>query len=213
MKIEKTFKRLEGTQTIETVMDTLEINKKKAIYYIHRLRKKNYVKTKRLSNNRRVYNISFENRLKNINYYEIINKHSPIKITTPFLHNVYGKEPSLEETLIFAIKTHSLRTILASLALFKKIKDWSKLYQLAKRDNLEREVGALYDLSRKFMLTKRMTKRFRNNALPKAGCRWTDIIPKLRSDHFKVIEKKWKVYLPFNQKDLEAYKKQQIIKR
>ncbi len=207
MKNEEILKKLEGIQTIETVMDALGINREKAIYYIYRLRKRGYVKTKKLSNNKRVYNISFENRLKGTSYYEIINKHSPIKISTPTTYKIYGKEPTLEETLVYAVKTQSFRTILAALVLFKKIYDWVSLYQLAKKNHIERQVGALYDIARKIMLTRRMTNRFRNNALPKEDYQWRYVISELKSDDFKNIEKMWKIYIPFNKKDLEAYKK------
>src|SRR3989344_3582566 len=117
--------KLAGIQTLESVMDILEVDKKMATYYIHRLRKEGYVKTRRLSNNRRVYRISIDNKLGGKSYYDIINQYSPLKISTPIIHKIYGKEPTLEETLIYAIKTKSLRTILASLALFKKISSWA----------------------------------------------------------------------------------------
>ena len=205
MNIKELLRKLEGIQTIESVQDILRVNKEKAIYYIHRLRTEGYIKTKKLSNNKRVYNISFENRLKGADYTEIINKNSPVKIIKPETYKIYGKEPSLEETLIYAIKTGSLRTILASLSLFKKINDWKKLYYLSKKNHLERQVGALYDLSRKLMRTRKMTQRFRNNALPKKDYNFVYIIPRLKSRDFKEIEERWKVYLPFNNKDLEAY--------
>ena len=108
MEKNELLRKLAGIQTIESVMDILEVDKKMATYYIHRLRKEGYVKTRRLSNNRRVYNISLDNKLGGKSYYEIINQHSPIKISTPVIYRVYGKEPSLEETLIYAIKTKSL---------------------------------------------------------------------------------------------------------
>src|SRR3989344_3706090 len=133
METEVLLKKLEGVQTIDSASNILKMSKEGAIYYIFRLRKEGYVKTKRLSNNKRVYNISFENRLKGTSYFEIINKYSPVKIATPITYKIYGKTPSLEETLVYAIKTGSLRTILASLALFKKIANWSELYQLAKK--------------------------------------------------------------------------------
>ena len=206
MKNKFLLRELEGIQTIASIIDILHITKEKAIYYVYLLRKKGYVKTKRLSNNKRVYNISFENRLKGSSYYEIINQHSPIKIATPQIYRIYGKKPSLEETLIYAIKTSSLRTILASLALFKKISDWSELYTLAKENHIEKQVGALYDLARKFMKTRKMTKRFKTNSFPKKNCAFEYIIPDLKSKDFKEIENIWKVYLPFNKGDLEAYK-------
>lgn len=207
MKTSQLLQKLGGIQTVETVMDTLNVSRDKAIYYIHRLRKRGYVKTKRLSNNKRVYNISFENRLRGTSYYEIINKHSPVKISTPKTYKIYGKEPTLEETLVYAIKTQSFRTILAALVLFKKIDNWVSLYQLAKKNHIERQVGALYDVARKVMLTKRMSDRFRHHALPKENHEWRYVVPGIKSDDFRDIEKVWKIYLPFNKKDLEAYKK------
>ena len=206
MKTEKLLKELAGIQTIQSVMDILKVDKKKAIYYLYRLRKKGYIKTKRQSNNRRVYNISLENKLGGKSYYEIINQYSPIKIATPIIYKIYGKEPSLEETLIYAIKTKSFRTVLASLALFKRIDNWTELYNLAKENHIERQVGALYDLARKIMRVRRMVKKFRNNSLPKEGFKFGYVIPELKSKDFKEIEATWKIYLPFNMEDLEEYR-------
>jgi hypothetical protein len=200
------LKKLEGTHNIESIMETLGVDRSKAIYYIYRLRKQGYVKTKRLANYRRLYNISFGNKLGGTSYYEIINKYSPIKITSQEIYKVYGKEPSLEETLVYAVKTQRLRLILASLALFKKIEDWSELYRLAKANHIERQIGVLYDMSRQIMRTRRMTKRFQNFALPKRDTSFNYIIPGLKSKDFTDIEKVWKIYIPFNKSDLEDYK-------
>lgn len=200
------LQKLAGIQTIESVMDILKVDKRMAIYYLHVLRKDGYVKTKRQSNNRRVYNISLDNKLGGKSYYEIINQYSPIKISTPIIHKIYGKEPSLEETLIYAIKTKSLRTILASLALFKKISNWVELYHLAKENHIERQVGALYDLAHQIMKVRRMANKFRSSALPREEYKFEYVIQELKSRDFTEIEKVWKIYLPFNKKDLEEYR-------
>ena len=105
-----------------------------------------------------------------------------------------------------AIKTKSLRTILASLALFKKISNWVELYNLAKENHIERQVGALYDLARQIMKVRRMTNKFRRSALPKEEYKFECVIPELKSRDFTQIENVWKIYLPFNKKDLEEYK-------
>jgi len=206
MKNIELLKKLVGVQTIVSVMDILNVNKKMAIYYLHRLRTEGYVKTKKQSNNTRVYTISIDNKLGGKSYYDIMNQYSPIKISTPVIHRIYGKEPSVEETLLYAIKTQSLRTILASLALFKKINNWVELYRLAKENHVERQVGALYDLARKIMKVRRMTSKFRKNALPKKESKFDYVISGLKSKDFMEIEKVWKTYLPFNKKDLEGYK-------
>jgi hypothetical protein len=103
------------------------------------------------------------------------------------------------------LKKKEIRPILASLALFKKIKNWPLLYKLAKKENLQRQVGALYDLARKIMKTRKMKKRFRNLSLPKKTDKFQHIISGLKSKDFQEIEKIWKVYIPFNKIDLEDY--------
>ncbi|MBI5065716.1 hypothetical protein HZA97_05765 [Candidatus Woesearchaeota archaeon] len=205
MKSQLLFKQIEGIQTIKSIMALLNVNREKAIYLIHRLRKAGYVKTKKNKDGSRIYYVSLENKLGGISYYDIINAHSPVKITGP-KYIIYGKKPSLEETLIFALKTKELRIILASLALFRNINNWSSLYQMAKKENLVRQVGALYDLARKYFMVRRMPERFKNHTLPRKGDKTIYIIRGLKSKDFKAIEKIWKIYLPFNEADLEDYK-------
>ena len=110
------------------------------------------------------------------------------------------------ETLVYAIKTKSLRVILASLALFKKIHDWNELYTLSKKNHVERQAGVLYDLARTIIRTRKMAKRFLNKSIPRKYDKYVYIIENLSSKDFKEIENKWKVYLPFNKDDLEDYK-------
>jgi hypothetical protein len=205
MKIKQLLNVLKGTQTTESVMNILNINKSKAVYLIFRLRKAGFVKTERLSNNKRVYHISFENKLDGYSPYELINDISPVKVVSQANYRIHGNKKDVEEALIFALKSGSLRTILASLALFKKVKRWSKLHDLAKVEHVERKIGALYDLARKIMKTRHMDERFRKNALPKKNEKFEFIIQGLKSDDFVEIESKWKVRIPFNKNDLEAY--------
>lgn len=199
------LEKIKGIHTLESLIALLGVNRTRAIKIISRLRKKGYVKTKRLSNNKRVYDISFQNRLGGKTYYETLNENSPVKLIINESPVIYGREPTPEETLIFALETQSLRAILSGLGLFKKINDWSRLYQLAKSKNLQRKIGALYDLSRLFMKTRRMNKRFENLSLPNENDEYLNIIHGLNSRDFKNIEKKWKVHLPFNMADLEDY--------
>src|SRR3989338_8214296 len=186
MKTEDLIEKLKGIQTVESVKDSLKVSRNKAVYYIYRLRKQGYVKTKRISGGKRVYSISFENRMKGTSYYEIINENSPVKLATPAIYKIYGRNPTLEETLVFAVKTGSFRAILAALALFKKISNWSRMYQLAKQNHIERKI----------MKTRRMTEKFRSSALPKKSHSFAYFIPGLKSKDFKEIENTWKVYLP-----------------
>lgn len=207
MQLNEILQKLEGVQTVETVMKLLNANRRSAIYYIHRLRTKGYVKTLRSDSGARVYKISFQNRLKGISYYDIINEASPIQIVAPLVYKVYGKKPTPEETLIFAIKTQSVRTILAAMALFRRIDNWIEIYHLAKENRVERQVGALYDLARKNITkVRRMPKKFRNLALPKKQYEFQYVIPGMKTREYQEIENTWRIYIPYNKTDFEVYK-------
>jgi len=208
MEIKELLKMIGGIQTIKSVMEILDVDKNKAIYYVYRLRKKGYVKTRYSSDKRRVYHISSENVLGGQSYIDIINKYSSIKLASSEVYKIYGRKISIEETIIYAVKTKRFRYILASLALFKKVKNWSLLYQLAKKNYVIRQVGALYDVAKKTISqVKRMHKGFRIYGLPKSNEPYISIIPDLQSSDFKAIEKVWRVHIPFNTEDLEDYKR------
>ncbi|MBU2638958.1 MAG: hypothetical protein KJ955_08350 [Nanoarchaeota archaeon] len=204
METKELLMALKGIQTIKSVMILLGVDRKKAVYYIHRLRKAGYVKTKGASNKTRVYYISAENRLKAESFYDIINRHSPAKIAPLEETKVYGKRLAEEEALIFALKSGSIRVIIASLALFRHITNWKLVNKLAEK-RLKRQVCALYDVAKTIMRVRRMPERFKNSALPKKGEKYADIIQNFSSDDFKNIEEKWKVHIPLNKADLEDY--------
>ena len=205
MRIKELLSKLNGIQTIESVMSILDVNRTTAIYHIYRLRKKGYVKTKKLNNQNRVYNISYKNKFGGTSYIEVINSVSPIKLAEPEEYKIYGTTPRFESALIFGIKSKSVRTILASLFLFKKIKDFKYLSEIAKENKVERTVGALYDVARLYMKTRRMPKSIMNSLLPEKEAIFEYIIEGLTSKSFESIEQKWKVFVPFNTNDLEEY--------
>lgn len=207
MKTKELLIRLTGLQTTESIQNILKVNKEKATYYVYRLKKHGYVKTSYGSNKKRIYNINKRNILKGTTYTDIINRYGPIKLVSPRNHYIYGKEPSIEELIIFAIKKREVRYVTASLALFRKVKDWPKLYNLAKKEGLTREIAALYEVSRLVVRkVKSMPKRFKTLALPKKEDKYRYIVQDLDSSDFKTIEKKWKVYIPLNYADLEDYR-------
>lgn len=206
IKIKDLLRKIGGVQTIAAIKSRLKIDKTKAIYLIYRLRKKGYVTTRQASDRSRIYFISQENVMGGHSYTGILNKYSPIKITSSEVYKIYGRDISVEETIIYAIKTHKFRYVLSSLALFKKINDWVELYGLAKKNNLVREFGALYGLVEiTFPKVKKINKLFLRFGLPKEKDNFTYIIPDIKSKDYTSIEKKWKVYIPFNKEDLREY--------
>ena len=195
-KYNKLAESLEGLYTLETLCERLRINRIKAIYIIHRLRKLGFVKTFYTEGKRRLYSISLRNKQKGISYTERINEVSPVQLASSNPYYIHGRIPSHEEALIYAIKQRDVRHLIASLALFRKISNWSLLYNLAKKEGLINEIVALYELSRKIVKkVRRMPKRFLNLAKKRKAKKFSYIIKHFSSDDFKDIERKWKIYM------------------
>ncbi len=208
-KYERLGESLQGVYTLETFADRLKINMSKAVYVIHRLRKLGFVKTNYGAGKKRLYNISLKNKQKGVSYTEKINEASPshgIQVAPSNPYYVHGRVLSYEEALIYAIKQRDVRCIIASLALFRKISDWSLLYKLAKKEDLIKEIVALYEIARRVVRkVRRMPKRFLHQAQKRKANPFIYIIRGLSSDDFKDIEKRWKIYIPLNRADLEEY--------
>ena len=208
-KYEELGESLQGFYTLETLADRLKISKSKAVYVIYRLRKLGFVKTSYGAGNKRMYYISLRNKQKGISYTEKINEATSnpgIKVMSSDVHYVYGRVPTYEEALIYAIKQESVRYIIASLALFRKISDWNLLYRLAKKENLVIKVVALYEIARKVVRkVRKMPKRFLHLAQKRKTRHFNYIVRGISSDDFKDTEKRWKVFIPLNRADLEEY--------
>ena len=205
MDYQRIAKNLTGFQTIFTIVKTLKIIPKTAVNYIYELRKRGYLhKTIYGRNKIRTYYIQPVKKVKmgHPDSYEIINKYSRIKVV-PRYHYISHNKISVEEALVKTIRSEDFRTILCALELFNHI-NWPKLYKLAKEDGLARNVGALYDLTRKIIKVKKMDERTRISMLKSNGKKFT--IKNFKSKDFHDIEKEWRVFLPFNKGDLLAYK-------
>jgi len=205
MNARDTARKLEGIHNIESIKNILNISRQTAINYISELRRAGYVKTRYAYNHKRIYHISLMNKIGGESYYQIINSMSPIQLTESEVYKIYGRKPILEETLIYAIKTRKLRVILAALSLFKHINNWTLLSELARKNKVERKVGALYDLAKQTFKIRRMNKKYRETNLPKKVDKYAFIIHGFKSKDFIKIQDLWKIYIPFNKSDLTDY--------
>ncbi len=204
----KVAKKLEGIHTTETIAKTLGIGRQTTVNYIHMLRTKGFLETGRTGYSR-LYTIK-PYRIREIGYdglYETINKNSPVKIVPPYIHRIADHKLSPEETIVKAVLEKDFRLILSVLYLFTKIENWGNLYMFAKENGIERQIGALYELSTKYFKIKEPYKKLLDK-MKKAKIKSKFIIEPLKSDDFKNIEKKWGVYIPFNKGDLERYRKE-----
>lgn len=210
VKLFRIAKKLQGLQTVSTISKILNVEKRTAINYAWKLRKNDYLKTEYARNKTRWYKIDPLKRKKGgYNLQELINKNSKVKISTREDYIIHAdKEPCVEEVLSRAINTKEFRMILASLALFNKVKKWSSLKEFADKYKIGRQVGALYDVAKKTIKVRRMDERTRKSLLKSKGEKF--IIKNFKSKSFIDIEKKWKVFIPFNKQDLEIYEEWSI---
>lgn len=186
-------------------MKKLGVNKRTAVNYASKLRKKGYLANVP-GGKIRMYKISpLIIEKKGYSFYELLNKNSKIKIAVSkdiIIHS--DKEPSVEEILARAAVSGQFRIVLASLGLFNKIKNWSRLKEFARQYNIERKIGALYEVARGVIRVKKMDERTKQSLLNSKGGGY--VIKNVKTKDFKEIEKKWGVYIPFNKADLERYK-------
>lgn len=197
------LKRLEGLQTVETVMKELGIKRQSAINLASRLKKLGYLSLW-LGGKKKIYKITTrKQRPRDKGMFDIINKYSPMKLQPWYDHQVHGKY-EVEDALIDAIETKSFRVILASLMLFNHIKDWPKLYNLAKKKDCWQKAGALYDVAKLFFRVKRMPEKYLHNKFNIKKFLIGDY--KTKETIFNPIEKKWNVAVPFRIGDIHKVK-------
>lgn len=207
MKGIEVAKKLEGLNTLDMVRKILNVRKSTAIKTLSILRKEGFVETSGGGKKPRLYKIS-PIRIagkEHLGLYDIINKYSKVKLFEPYKHKVMDRKLSIEEAIPMAIKEGNFRLTLASLGLFNFVRDWSKLHYFAKKYGVTKEVGALYDVARSYMKTRKMDERTRKSLL-KIKTKKQFIIKYVKSKDFIDIGKRWNVYVPFNKADLERYK-------
>lgn len=206
--MQQMVKTLQGLHTVSTVSKTLGITRRTAINYLTLLRKAGYVETTYQKGKIRWYKVSTlkKPQYQGVTLHEVINRYSKIKVTVPIKHVIH-KELSVEEALVRAIaegQKGMFRTVLASLGLFNKIKNWSRLLHYVHQYHVERAVGVLYEVTRKTMRARAMDQRI-YRALLSAPVYKKFIVPTFKSNDFRDLQKKWKVYIPFTKADLEVY--------
>ena len=211
MKSIELAKKLEGINTLGMVAKSLKVKNSTAIKILSILRKEGFVETSGGGKKPRLYKIS-PLRVAgkgHLGLYDIINKYSKVKLWEPYKHKVIDRDLSIEESIPMAVgiafKERNFRLVLAVLGLFNRVKDWSKLCLYSKKYNVGRRVGALYDVARTIMKTRKMDNRTQK-ALLKGKDKSKFIIKQHKPKYFKDIEKIWRVHIPFHRADLKRYK-------
>lgn len=208
-------KALEGRHTVESVQEELGLTRESALNLLSRLKREGYARVTGGGRQKRIYIICPRKTIRGENnLFDIINSYSKIKIVPLFKHEAYG-EYSVENALVDAVLTKNFRVLQAGLFLFNHIKDWKKLHSIARKKNVEQEIGALYDCARAFIRTRKMPENIRKSML-NAAKELKDkkkmkekemkyMIRELRTDdeRLKKISREWTIMLPFSTKDME----------
>ncbi|MAF36448.1 hypothetical protein CL622_05020 [archaeon] len=201
MCAEEKLRKLAGLQTLETATKALGFTRQATLNTLSKLKKEGYVTVKGGGKQKRLYRITLrKQRKRSPGMYDILNKYSPMKLAIWTDHQVHGPYGP-EDALIDAIKTKKFRPILASLRLFNHIKDWKKVYRLAKENDCWQQVGALYEVARIYFRVKKMPSYY---TVPTTN-KWKKLT-QLKRKNFPHIAKKWHVYIPFNEHDLKEIK-------
>jgi len=152
---------MEGKYTVETFAKKNNLTRQSAINKLSKLKKQGLVKVSGGKNQKRIYTISKTPKKETNGFFTIINKYSPEKINPSFEHIVYGKY-SPERAIIDGIQMKKdVRIRNATLHLFRHIKNWKLLFDLAKKKNITSEVYKLYEEARKKTKCKTMPKRYK----------------------------------------------------
>lgn len=156
------LKKLEGLQTVDTVSSILNISKQSAINLISRLKKEGHVKTTGGGTQKRIYKVSIKKFRENNenNMFSILNRYSKNKVNPLFNHVTNDKNYSVENAIVDLIELNNTRILINMLPLFNHVKNWTKLFNLALKKNVENNVYSLYLIAKKYTKVRKMPKRY-----------------------------------------------------
>lgn len=149
--------------TLEKFAEENNLTKQSALNKLTKLKKEGFVKVSGGGAQKRIYTVSNKRLRKPNGFFSVLNKHSPEKINPYFEHYVFGHY-TLERAIIDGLKLkQNIRLRKAMYYLFNHVKNWKKLFKLAKRNDLVSEVLKLYYEARKNVKVKRIPKRYEND--------------------------------------------------
>lgn len=201
MSVKSDFQALEGLYTLDLIMEKLGIARQTALNLLSKYKKLGYVAVSGGRGNKRIYKITrYKQAKEGVGLFDVLNKYSKIKLWQPYEHRHFGKY-TMENVIIDAFKYNSPRVSISTLSLFRRVTNWSMLYNLAKKNNLLNYLGAMYESARLTIKMPKMDEKTYNALL--RNCKLKEQKAKTISE----IEKRWKIRLGFNEKDLGVYKK------
>ena len=153
----------EGKYTVETFAEKRNLSRQAAINLISKLKKKGLVTKSGGGPQKRIYTLTKLPKKEPNGLFTLINKYSPEKINPYFEHHVYGKydaERAIIDGILLTKKNKDARLKEGMIYLFRHVKNWKKLFGLAKKKNIAADVHELYERARKKTRCRKMPKRY-----------------------------------------------------
>jgi len=150
---------LDGKYTLETFARKRGLTKPSALNLLAKLKNSGYAEVSGGGRQKRIYTLYKTPKRKTNGFYDLINKYSPEKLQPKFEHYVFGKY-TIEQAIIDGLKIGDIRTLEATMRLFRQIKNWKKLFDLARKEKLTQKLISLYVQARKKIKCKTMPKRY-----------------------------------------------------
>lgn len=149
----------EGKYTAELFAKENRLSRQSAINLLSKLKRKGYVEVAGGGKQKRIYTLHKLPKKKTNGFYDIVNKYSPEKLQPKFEHYVNGRY-TIEQAIIDGIRIGDVRTIEATLYLFRHVTNWKRLFDIAKKEKLEKQVIELYKKARLTLKCRRMPRRY-----------------------------------------------------
>ncbi len=150
----------EGKYTVETFAKKQNITRESALNKLSKLKKQGYVHISGGGSQKRIYTVFKKPHIAQNGFYQIINKYSPVKLYPAFEHYTYGNY-TVEHAIVDGIRINDARTKEAISHLFRHIKSWKRLFDLAKKKKIINKLHEQYGYARKITRCKTMPKRYR----------------------------------------------------
>jgi hypothetical protein len=149
----------EGKYTVETFAKKRSITRQATLNLLSRLKREGFVHVSGGGRQKRIYTVSRTPQVPSNGFYDVVNKYSPEKLVPKFKHRVVGQY-TIEHAIIDGIRIGDVRTLQATTHLFRHVKSWKRLFDLAKKHHLLKELHALYATARATTKCRTMPKRY-----------------------------------------------------
>ncbi|HIH31291.1 TPA: hypothetical protein HA235_01155 [Candidatus Woesearchaeota archaeon] len=151
---------MERIFTLEKFAEEKGLAKQSALNLLSKMKKQNLVHTSGGAKQKRLYKVFDWPQRQTNGFYDIINRYSPEKLVPKFQHYAYGRY-NIENAIIDGLKLGDIRTKEATMHLFRHVKNWKVLFELAEKEKLKKELITLHNEARKIMRVKKMPERYK----------------------------------------------------